>query len=274
MYCIPNFGLSRFDGGLLIQTPKGFFEITNSRVCEIILSLPRSGGLIEDVEVIQLLERGEENDSQEVMSYLVETLGIIAKTNISNKSSLVMTTSSIWADVARYLDFDVIEKMEVQPGKINVMIFEGAPEERIIDAAIQELSENDQLIIGFCARSNFVISSTWFRNSGLPCPLCTVDFSLDRVFFDPHDAGMGLSDVYDFVRSLNVKEPSISLRKTDIAFLLRYVKQYIESLSGIGFGAFSPFDPLFTSVIDLAELNRQLVRIPLSPLCNCIKHQI
>lgn len=268
MYCINYFGISPFQGGLLIQTSRGFFEISDMNVCGLVAALPRSG-LVSYNDLNTLLKRHVGDDGDEVLEYLGEVLGIVTKTSLTPSSLSVISSSPRLAEVARFLSIEISDQSTMPQADVNVLLFEGSPDEAMVRNTMKRQPEGSRLLVGFQARNNFVVSSVWSTKLGLPCPMCVIDFALDRVFYDPKDTVMGLSDVYDLARSLGTKEPHIPLDDADMAFVLRYVRQYMDALTGSGFGGFVPFDPLMASVVDFTALNRQSVRVPLSPVCDC-----
>ncbi|MCV9906660.1 hypothetical protein OIV19_03395 [Brucella sp. HL-2] len=269
MYCIQSFGLNPFQNGLLVQTSRGFFEINEANVCRLITALPRQG-LVSKDDLYILLKRHIGDDGKEVLAYLGEVLGIVSETKLTPSSLSVITSSNRLAEVARVLNFELSNHPMAPKADVNVLLFEGTPDEDMVRNTMQHQPGVSRLVIGFLARNNFVVSSVWSANSSLPCPMCVIDFALDRVFYDPKDTVMGLSDVYSLARSLGTTEPHIPLADLDIAFVLRYLRQHTDALTGMGFGGFAPFDPLMASIIDFTALNRQSVRVPFSPLCDCI----
>lgn len=271
MYCIQSFGLNPFQNGILVQTSRGFFEINDESVCRLITALPRAS-LVSNNDLHILLKRHIGDDGKEVLAYLGEVLGIVSETSLAPSSLSVITSSNRLAEVARVFNFEISDQPMTPKKDVNVLLFEGSPDENMVRNTMQHQPGVSRLVVGFQARNNFVVSSVWSANSSLPCPMCVIDFAFDRVFYDPKDTVMGLSDVYNLARNLGTTEPHIPLADLDMAFVLRYLRQHTDALTGTGFGGFAPFDPLMTSIIDFTALNRQSVRVPFSPLCDCIHH--
>ena len=191
-------------------------------------------------------------------------------TDITASSLALVSHSPELTKIARLLGFEVCEA-QLPAADTIVLAFKGSPDEEAIRSVMDTIAEDCRLLVVFQAREKFIASSAWSPASRFPCPFCVIDFALDRVFYDPKDTHMGLSDVYDLTRSFGADEPHIPVSDADIAFVLRFVRQHTDALAGTGFAGFEAFDPLMASAIDFVRLNRQAVRIPLSPLCDCIQ---
>lgn len=270
MYCIQNFGLSSLIDRVLVQSNRGFFEISDAGVSEIVRNLPKAQ-LIRKTCLFNLIHQHTDDNPSDVLDYLIDILGIVSKTDIEQSSVYFTSQSERFVNTARMMQFEAFQDLPfTEPSSIHVIAFDGTPDEEVVKRTMASLADTSRLLILFQARDCFIISSAWSPLSRLPCPLCTIDFALDRVFFDPKDTMMGLSDVYDLARCHGEKEPHIPIDCSDIAFVLRFVKQYTDAMTGMGFAGFAPFDPLLTSVVNMSTLNRQLIKVPLSPLCDCL----
>ncbi|SFU17078.1 McbB family protein [Pseudovibrio denitrificans] len=271
MYCIQNFGHSDLTQGIMVQSSLGFFEITDPAISNIVLSLPK-GKTLTLTGLYSLIKKHSRSPIDEVVEYFEVDLGIIVRTSVPRLQLELATTSDQIANIANKLGYpSQDDQHEQKKSKLVIVAFEGYPDTAFIKQHMDSLDARDRLLVGFQARDCYIISSVWYPDSLTPCPLCNIDFALDRIFFDPKDAMMGLSDVYDLTKTLGGEIPAIPLDSTDIAFIIRYLKQYTDALVGGGFAAFSPFDPLMTSVIDVPSLKRQTVKVPFSPLCDCIR---
>ncbi len=271
MFCIQNFGLSSVQDGLFLQTSRGFHEVNDGNIRNIITALPRAD-LISKTNLQKLLKSHvADEEYDDVLNYLIDVLGIVFETGLSPSTLSISASSERFAEIGRLFGYEISRQKTTPSADVHILLFDGPPDEEMVRRIIRNQPNGNRIVIGFQARNNYVISSVWSAGEGLPCPMCVVDFAHDRVFYDPKDSVMGLSDVYDLVRSLKAKEPHIPMGNAELAFILRYVTQYTDALTGAGFGGFTPFDPLMTSVIDFTALNRQLLRVPLSPLCACVQ---
>lgn len=280
MYFIQPYGYVIEKKQTLLQTVNGVFEVNSDALASLIIELSNYKSI--KIDSLQKLIRSKTQDNlDDVIDYLIKDIGVLREGNFKQNLDIQIFGSSdrilslfknSWDDIEISIyECKNFEKLNL-PNMLSAIFFDGYPDEAYINRTIKLLPSNSCVILIYQIRECFVISSIWRPNSGVPCPKCNIDYSFDRVFFDPSEVGMGISDIFDFTRNSNYPRiPKFPISNLDLHFVSRFLRQYVESLSGTGFLGMSPFDPLSHTVINISNLKHLALKIPFSPHCNCLR---